>query len=540
MADGVIIVGRDGVIRFANPAAEQLFGRSVTQLVGSEFGFATVAGETTEVDVVRPGGAIVCVELRVVDTDWENEAARLVSLRDVTDRKRAEERAAQLERERMARAEAEAANQAKSEFLAVMSHELRTPLNAVIGYADLLELGIAGPLNPEQRHQVSRIRTSGRHLLGLVNEVLDLSKVEAGRLSLQSTVARAGQTADAALALVQPVAESRGIRFTAKCLGDTDALYEGDEDRVRQVLVNLLNNAVKFTDPGGTVTVECGVTKRPDAEARLAGAPWVYLRVTDTGCGIPRDHLLTIFDPFVQVESGHTRQNDGSGLGLTISRRLARLMKGDLTVRSEVGTGSTFTLWLPAASQAARAKAKLRANSPDVAARLAGLAEIGEALVRELEPLLSAFVSRLRGDPLLARAQSLGFAQLADHVGTYVADVGAMLIAVEETSGQPSPLLADGSDIQRLVAERHGAQRARLGWTKNGLQREWRILEEEIERAIRRRMHAVPDATILEALTIVHQFIEQCEEISCRAFVRAQQEASEIVRRRTAPVTETP
>jgi len=308
-------------------------------------------------------------------------------------------------------------------------------------------------------------------------------------------------------------------------------MYEGDEDRVRQVLVNLLNNAVKFTEPGGSVCVECGLTPRPDAEARVSGGPWVFMRVTDTGCGIPPDHLLKIFDPFVQVESGHTRQNDGSGLGLTISRRLARLMKGDLTVRSEVGKGSTFTLWLPSATPAARVKAKLRADAPDTAARLAGLAEIGEALVRECEPLLSSFVNRLRSEAKTPRAQSLGFAQLADHIGTFVADVGAMLIALEETGGQPSMLIADGSDIQRLVSERHGAQRARLGWTKDGLTREWRILAEEIERAVRRRMHSVPDATLAEAFSLIHHFIEQSEEVSCRVLARTLQEANETVRR---------
>src|SRR5215216_3163036 len=138
MADGVVVVGFDGVIRFANPAAEQLFGRSADELTQTEFGFPAVTGDTAEIDVVRPGGGTVLAELRVVETEWEGEPSRLVSLRDITDRKRAEERAAQLDRERVARAEAEAANHAKSQFLAIMSHELRTPLNAVIGYSELL------------------------------------------------------------------------------------------------------------------------------------------------------------------------------------------------------------------------------------------------------------------------------------------------------------------------------------------------------------------------------------------------------------------
>jgi signal transduction histidine kinase len=524
MADGVVIVGLDGVIRFANPAAEKLFGRPSAQLKGREFGFPTVGGETAEIDVLRPGGETINVELRSVDTDWEDEAACLVSLRDITDRKRAEERAALLEKEKLARAEAEAASQAKSEFLAVMSHELRTPLNAVIGYAELLDLGIAGTLTAEQRHQVVRIRASGRHLLGLVNEVLDLAKVEAGRLSLQITTARAGTTADAALALVQPAAEGRGIRLGGQCDGIVDADYQGDEDRVRQILVNLLNNAVKFTEPGGIVSLECGVAKQPDVTARTQGGPFVYLRVSDTGCGIPEDQLATIFDPFVQVESGHTRQNDGSGLGLTISRRLARLMKGDLTVKSEVGKGSVFTLWLPAANAAARATAKLRVPETESANRLQGLAELGEALVRELEPLLTAFVGRLRSDAALPGAHALGFAQLSDHVGTFAANVAGLLIAVEETQGRPSGLIADGTEIQRLVAERHGAQRARLGWSQDALHREWRILAEEIERAVRRRAHGITESTVTEALAIVGRLVEQGEEYSCRALARTHQE----------------
>src|SRR6185436_18700458 len=130
--------------------------------------------------------------------------------------------------------------------------------------------------------------------------------------------------------------------------------------------------------------------KRPDTEARLMGGPWVFLRVEDSGIGIPHDQIACIFDPFMQVERGHTRPNDGSGLGLTISRRLARLMKGDLTVRSEVGKGSTFTLWLPVATEGAHEAARLEAHSADAAMRLQGLAEVGEALVRELGALLTA------------------------------------------------------------------------------------------------------------------------------------------------------
>jgi signal transduction histidine kinase len=521
MADGVVIIGLDGVIRFVNPAAESLFGRAASELEGTAFGFPAVAGKTAEIHVVRPGGMAVAAELRVVDMRWENDEACLVSLRDITDRKRAEERASQLDGERIARAEAEAASQAKSEFLAVMSHELRTPLNAVIGYAELLDLGIAGALNVEQHHQISRILSSGRHLLGLVNEVLDLAKVEVGRLSLHTSLAYAGQTADGALALVQPVAELRGILVVVRHADESEATYDGDEDRVRQILVNLLNNAVKFTEPGGSVLVECGLTNHPDPEARLMGGPWVYWRVADTGIGIAPAQIASIFDPFVQVERGHTRQSEGSGLGLTISRRLARLMRGDLTVRSEVGKGSVFTLWLPSVGGAAREAARRRSESPGQASRLRGLAVIGEALMRELEPMLNAFVARLRNEAIMPAAQSLRFSQIADHIGTYVANIAGVLVAIEEARGQPSGLIADGSEIQRLVAERHGAQRARLGWTSEALTREWRILGEEIERAIRRRTENVDESAIVEGLTIVTRFIDQGIELSGRALTRA-------------------
>jgi hypothetical protein len=325
------------------------------------------------------------------------------------------------------------------------------------------------------------------------------------------------------------MAEGRGIILITRCLGAPDAMYDGDEDRVRQVLVNLLNNAVKFTEPGGQVTLECGTTSRPDAEARLFGGPWVYLRVQDTGIGIPRDQLATIFDPFVQVEGGHTRSNDGSGLGLTISRRLARLMKGDLTVRSVVGKGSVFTVWLPEATAVASpAASNGGSDAPATASRLQGLAELGEAMVREIEPTVSAFVERLREENVVPAAHSLRFSQLADHVGTFLANVGAVLIAVEESRGQPSGLVADGAEIQRLVAERHGAQRARLGWTADALRHEWCVLGEEIERAIRRRVHSIDEAALREAMVIVRRFVDQGEQMSSRALTRTLREAQPV------------
>ena len=524
LADGIVVVDEEGVIRFANPAAEALFGRVESQLVGTELGFPVVAGERAEIEVVRPRGETVTAELRIVDAMWAGEGmtARLVSLRDVTDRKRAADRERQLERERAARAEAEAASQAKSEFLAMMSHELRTPLNAVIGYAELLDLGIAGPLTGDQRHQLSRIRTSGRHLLGLVNEVLDLAKIEAGRLSVNAGLGKAGDAADAALSLVQTRADEKGIRFVGQCVGNGEAVYEGDEDRVRQILVNLLSNAVKFTEPGGRVALECGSADVPDPEARVHHRPkWVYLRVLDTGIGIPREQLPLIFDPFVQGETGHTRTNDGSGLGLTISRRLARLMGGDVTVRSTPGDGSVFTLWLPAGSvQIQQSQPEWQAKTEETP-RLRGLAEIGELLLREIETVLEAIIVRVRDDELVPGAKALKFSQLVDHFPSFLADIGGMLIAIEDGGGQPSSLIADGAEIQRLVAERHGAQRARLGWNLEDVRGEYVVVRDEISRVIRRRARAIPDGAIDEGLVILDRMLEQAQEASVRGMVRA-------------------
>ena len=522
IGDGIVVASLDGLIRFANPAAEALFGRRSRELCDSPLGFPVVAGERAEIEIIRPGGSIVSTELRVVETDWEGEPARLVTLRDITDRRRAEEKAEQLERERVARAEAEAANRAKSEFLAVMSHELRTPLNAVIGYADLLDLGIGGLLSGEQRKHVGRIGASGRHLLSLVNEVLDLSKIEAGAFVPQFDVAEAGATAGATLALVQSLAEAKGVGMTMKPTTQ-DVGYVGDEDRVRQILVNLLNNAVKFTDAGGAVELAIGVTTKPDFDARLAPGSYAYWCVSDSGVGIPADGLASIFDPFTQVDKGRTRQAEGSGLGLTISRRLARLMKGDLTVRSVLGQGSVFTLWLPSVSDEAGDAGANIATKAQSASQ--GLADVGEALLGEIGTIVREFVQRVRSANLGSTSYALRSSELADHVGTYIADVASILIALDDARGRPSTISPATVPKSSLVAERHGAQRAELGWSCDELRQEWAILREETERAIKRRVVGIDRQVVTQSLLVLRRFVEQGEELSCRALTRAHADA---------------
>jgi hypothetical protein len=195
-------------------------------------------------------------------------------------------------------------------------------------------------------------------------------------------------------------------------------------------------------------------------------------------------------------------------------------MGGDLTVRSELGQGSTFTLWLREATPAQQEAARWRVEAPDTAARLQGLSDVGQRLLRELPSLIDTFVSRLRAEAMVPGALTLRSSQLADHVACYVADVAGMLVAIEEARGQPSKLVMDGAEIQLFVAERHGAQRARLGWTRDALQREWAILREEIDHLIRRSAGTLPESAVAEAHIVLERVLEQAEDGSVRALER--------------------
>lgn len=512
-ADAIVVVDADGRMRFVNPAAETLFGRSRAELVGRELGGAVIVGETAEIDILRAGEAEpIVAELRASDTIWDGEPAQIISLRDMTDRRRAEERAQQLLLEHSAREHAEregqrfrflaeasaeldssldpdttlrglahlivprvadwcvidlvagsrirrvagvhsdpdkqplleelrerfaprpdrrqpagrvmgsggpelhrhldrervmelavneehadlllrlgirssmtvpletqnrrigaitfvcderdfdendvafaceiasraaralenarlydaalAANRAKADFLAVMSHELRTPLNAVLGYTDLLLTGIGGEGTETRNAYLKRIRATASELLQIIEQILAYAASETEQTATRSVSFSLEDVVDEVAAVIEPLARSKGIAFVIE-LSQPEATLETDREKLRQIMLNLLANAVKFTEEG-TVTLRARAVREE-----------VELAVIDTGVGIASDELERIFEPFRQVDGGTTRSVGGTGLGLSVSRRLARLLGGDIRVESGPGQGSRFFVRVP-------------------------------------------------------------------------------------------------------------------------------------------------------------------------------------------------
>jgi signal transduction histidine kinase len=227
------------------------------------------------------------------------------------------------------------ANVMKTQFLANMSHELRTPLNAIIGYTQMAVDGIYGPLTQKQSDRLSRVVANGYNLLALINDLLDISKIEAGRLTLISKRVDTPALIQSVSSTLQPLADKKGLSLAFEC-DDAPPIY-ADETRARQILTNIGANAIKFT-PKGSVTIR---TQRDGKYLRFS--------IIDTGIGIPAEALSTIFEEFRQVDGGFTRQYEGSGLGLTIARRLVEMQRGQITVESTVGVGSTFHVMLPLA-----------------------------------------------------------------------------------------------------------------------------------------------------------------------------------------------
>ena len=359
LPDAFLTVDGRGRVTFVNRAAARLagvpreaaLGRTVAELFAGPIGAP-----------LHEGSAVALREGRVVEYELFEPAGRgwlavravparggaSLYLRDVTVRRAADE-----ERERLlaeaeaaradaegARTTAEYANQTKSEFLASMSHELRTPLNAILGYTALLADGISGPVAPSQVPPLARVRASAQHLLALIEEILVFARLEAGTEEARLAAVDLGGLAREAAELVEPVVETHGLRFrvTAPPPG---LLVHTDARKVRQILLNLLANAARFTPAGGEVAL-----------AASSADGWAQFTVHDTGVGIASEHHASVFEPFWQVEQKLTRRTGGTGLGLSVSRRLARLLGGDVTVeRSAPGMGSVFAVRVPTAAQ---------------------------------------------------------------------------------------------------------------------------------------------------------------------------------------------
>ena len=424
--------------------------------------------------------------------------------------------------------EAREANRAKGVFLATMSHELRTPLNAIIGYAQLLDLGLAGALTEQQRGFLDRLSASGRHLLGLVEDVLDIAKIDAGAVRVVRQDETTGPAIRAALDLVRPQASAKGVRIVDARADEEGVPYVGDDDRVRQIVLNLLSNAVKFTPQGGTVAVTCGTAAdAPAAAAHLQGeGPWAYVEVRDTGVGIAAAHQGRVFEPFHQVDAGHRRLHGGTGLGLTISRELALLMGGDVVLESAPGEGSRFTLWLPAARRADGAQAETaderaaRAERESRTLRAPGLSEIGALLRDAVDEILTAYVDRLRADPGIPQGREMRRTQLEDHAVSFLADLSQSLVIVGDAGPEAADLLRDGSAIQRTIAEHHGARRAAQGWHEAAVRRDHQIFRDEVERAVRGRLRP-GDADVDDAMRVMLRIFDRAESVSVQAWRRA-------------------
>jgi PAS domain S-box-containing protein len=344
--EGIVVFQPTGAIESFNPAAERMFGypaadvlgKPVTMLVPGEkradyLSIYETLDEATTVEMLglRRNGTTFIMEVSFSRAVNDGNEALTAVIRNVTDRKEAE---AAL---RAAKASAEEASRAKDEFLAGMSHELRTPLNAVIGLASILARATHGSLNDKQQEYVEQIEASGHHLLELINDVLDLAKIQADRVELEKAPTSVSELIASVIALIRESALRSELQMTIDVDPAVPELVEIDELRIKQVLLNLLSNAIKFTPAGGQI----GVAAAPDGHC-------IAVTVWDTGIGIPKSKQGKLFQPFEQVDSSLTREQGGTGLGLALSRRLVELHGGSIEVHSSPGEGSRFTIKVPA------------------------------------------------------------------------------------------------------------------------------------------------------------------------------------------------
>jgi PAS domain S-box-containing protein len=297
----------------------------------------------TEFSIRRPDGEVrrIYSEAELV-RDANGKPIRWVAMnQDITEQARIERSL------RDAKAAAETANLAKSQFLANVSHELRTPLNAIIGFSEMLEQGLTGPLRPKQTEYIALVHQSGRHLLNVINDILDLARIDAEKFELREEGdVDPREIIDASISLTKAGATDGGVRLSSEIDQDLQPLV-ADPTRLKQILLNLISNAIKFTDPGGSVIVS--------ASATIDGG--IAFEVRDTGVGMTPDEIEIALQPFGQVDVRLARSHEGTGLGLPLARRLAELHGGSLRVESEKGRGTTVTVLLPPSRVATNAAA---------------------------------------------------------------------------------------------------------------------------------------------------------------------------------------
>ena len=356
--DSIISIDHAGRIIEFNPQAEKTFGYKRDDVIGQPMaeliippslrsqhrealtrylatGTGTVIGRRVELTGMRSDGSEFPVELSLTSIST-SQPMFTAYLRDLTEQKKQEEafqRSRELEEQNLRVAEA---NRLKSEFLANMSHELRTPLNAVIGFTEVLVDGKAGPLNAQQREYLSDILISGQHLMQLINDVLDLAKIEAGRMELDPKPFSLKAVAEEVCTIMQPLAAKRNITINLQVAENAEQVTL-DLRKLKQVLYNLLSNAVKFSHEEGVVRLAIGL----DAHEQL------QIQVRDSGIGIKNTDLPRIFREFEQLESGASRRFPGTGLGLALTKKIIQLHNGSITVQSEFGKGSTFSVTMP-------------------------------------------------------------------------------------------------------------------------------------------------------------------------------------------------
>ena len=351
-SDGRIIFLNEYGLRFFGYPAEEIIGRHVIdtivprtdssgedlrQLMDRICASPPLFEQNTNENMRRNGERVWISWANRIQRNRETQLTEILSIgTDITDRLR-------IEAEREQRLRAEEADRFKSAFLASMSHELRTPLNSIIGFTGIILQELAGPLNAEQRKQLGMVQTSARHLLALVNDVLDISRIEAGELELAHAPFDWRRSIEKVVALMTPQVQAKQLALRVE-IAPTLGRAVGDERRCEQILLNVIGNAVKFTDHGEV----CVTADTISAD----GGYVVRLQIRDTGIGIRPADLGTLFEPFRQVDSGLARRHEGTGLGLAICRRLAEAMHGRIEASSEWGKGSTFTVVLPLSKEA--------------------------------------------------------------------------------------------------------------------------------------------------------------------------------------------